>query len=228
MGLTSANVGFCGCIGDSEPRPRFAQMSARNVTTSAEAADMAFLVSAPAPAAGADEPFDRVARLAALVMGAPSASITFAVDHPISGTDGPGVPEGAGWRSPVERSLGRQVIDSGNTLVIEDTRVDPGSIVSGPAGPGEPNGLENELRLCCTPEQAASRGAPRTRPIAVRRVAPGNRELAGGGPADKVLIDTNLGSDGPTMGSLLLTDRDRPGLQPPNDQEGGFRHIVGE
>jgi hypothetical protein len=42
------------------------------------------------------------------------------------------------------------------------------------------------------------------------------------------LIDKNLGSDGPTMGSLLLTDRDRPGLQPPNDQEGGFRHIVGE
>jgi serine phosphatase RsbU (regulator of sigma subunit) len=111
-------------------------MSARNVTTSAKAAEMAFLVSAPAPAAGADEPFDRVARLAALVMGAPSSSVTFAVDHPISGKDGPGIPEEAGWRSPVERSLGRQVIDSGNALVIEDIRVDPRTVVSGPAGPG--------------------------------------------------------------------------------------------
>ena len=85
----------------------------------------------------------------------------------------------------------------------------------GPAGPGEPNGDENELRPCCTPEHAASRGAPRMRPSAVRRVAPGSR-------------DKDLGSGGPTMGSLLLTDRKRPGLQPPNDQEGGFRHIVGE
>src|SRR3984957_9961591 len=84
----------------------------------------------------------------------------------------------------------------------------------GPAGPGEPN----VLRLCCTPEHAASRGAPRTRPSAVRRVGPGSRALAG----------RNFGSGGPTMGSLLLTDRKRPGLQPPTDQEGGFRHIVGE
>src|ERR1700719_1992081 len=63
----------------------------------------------------------------------------------------------------------------------------------GPAGPGEPN----ELRLCCTLEHAASRGAPRTRPSAVRRVAPGRRALAG----------RNFGSGGPTIGSLLLTDR---------------------
>ncbi len=34
---------------------------------------------------------------------------------------------------------------------------------------------EPELRLCCTPEQAPSRGAPRIRPTAVRRVAPGSR-----------------------------------------------------
>src|ERR1700736_5430781 len=43
---------------------------------------------------------------------------------------------------------------------------------AGPAGvDGELlNGLENWLRLCCTPAQADSSGAPSTRPIAVRRV----------------------------------------------------------
>ena len=34
------------------------------------------------------------------------------------------------------------------------------------------NGLENWLKLCCTLAQAPSSGAPRMRPIAVRRVAP--------------------------------------------------------
>src|ERR1700692_849768 len=74
---------------------------------------------------------------------------------------------------------------------------------AGPAGPGagcELNGLENWLRLCCTPEQAPSKGAPRIRPTAVRRVA-----LAG----------WYLGLSGPTIASLLLTDPDRPGLRPP-------------
>jgi hypothetical protein len=33
---------------------------------------------------------------------------------------------------------------------------------------------------------------------------------------------------GPTILSLLLTDRDRPGLQTACDQGGGIRHIVGE
>src|ERR1700689_5472961 len=93
----------------------------------------------------------------------------------------------------------------------------------GPAGSGELHGLENEPRLCCAPEQAASSGAPRISPIAARRVAPGNRDSAG-----KYLAGRDFGSDGPTMGSLLLTDRSCPGLQPPNDQEGGFRHIVDE
>jgi phosphoserine phosphatase RsbU/P len=104
-------------------------MSARNVTTSAEAADMAFLGSAPGPVGGAEESFDRVARLAALVMGTPSASVMFAADHP-SSTAGPGLP------GPAEQSLGRQVIDSGSPLVVEDTRADPRTVVSGRAGPG--------------------------------------------------------------------------------------------
>src|SRR6267378_474010 len=74
----------------------------------------------------------------------------------------------------------------------------------GPAGPSdELNGLENWLRDCCTLEQAPSRGAPRMRPIAVLRVA------AGGGI---------LGLCGPFILSLLLADRNRPGLHAPAEQ----------
>src|SRR5450759_4434226 len=81
------------------------------------------------------------------------------------------------------------------------------------AGPGdadcEPNGLENEPRPCCMPEQAPSRGAPRIRPTAVRRVAPEAGD-----------VGSSLGFRGPAIASLLLTDRNRPGLPPVNDQEG--------
>src|ERR1700733_13010257 len=62
----------------------------------------------------------------------------------------------------------------------------------GPAGPGEPNGEENELTLCCTLEHAASRGAPRISPTAVRRVASGSRDLAGKDPAGRDLVDKDL------------------------------------
>jgi hypothetical protein len=50
-------------------------------------------------------------------------------------------------------------------------------------------------------------------PTAVRRVAP---------------EAFDLGLSGPTMTSLLLTDQNGQDIQPANDQEGGFRHIVGE
>ncbi|MGY4432273.1 hypothetical protein ACVWWO_004750 [Bradyrhizobium sp. F1.13.1] len=45
---------------------------------------------------------------------------------------------------------------------------------AGWAGGGEEllNGLENWLRLCCTPAQADSSGAPSNKPSALRRVAP--------------------------------------------------------
>ena len=77
----------------------------------------------------------------------------------------------------------------------------------GPAGPApgcEPNGLENWLRLCWTPAQAPSRGAPRMRPTAVRRVAPAALEL---------------GLSGPTIRSLLLSEPNRPGRRRSRDQE---------
>src|SRR3984957_4201879 len=77
----------------------------------------------------------------------------------------------------------------------------------GPAGPASGcellNGLENELRLCCTLAQAPSRGAPRIRPTAVLRVAPEGWDL---------------GLSGPAIASLPLTDRHRPGRPPPGDQ----------
>src|SRR5882724_7117654 len=83
---------------------------------------------------------------------------------------------------------------------------------AGPVGPGcELNGLENELRLCCRPEQAPSRGAPRIRPTAVRRVVPEGRDLG----------RLSLGFRGPTIASLLLTDRNRPGLQT-SERPGGW------
>src|SRR5882757_1021350 len=55
----------------------------------------------------------------------------------------------------------------------------------GPDGPGsdELKGFENELRLCWTPEQAPSKGAPRISPTAVRRVVPGRPDLGVSGPA---------------------------------------------
>src|ERR1700687_3413070 len=88
-----------------------------------------------------------------------------------------------------------------------------GGSCGGPAG-CELNGLERELM----PAQAPSRGAPRIKPTAVRRVDPADWPLAG----------RELGPSGSTIASLLLTDQNRSEPQPPNDHEGGFRHIVGE
>src|ERR1700743_3615495 len=68
----------------------------------------------------------------------------------------------------------------------------------GPAGTGvgSRGGLANGLRLCATREQAPSNGAPRIKPTPARRVAPEGWDLR--------LV-------GPTITSLLLTDRNRPG-----------------
>src|ERR1700748_169744 len=83
----------------------------------------------------------------------------------------------------------------------------------GPAGTGVGSGvaLESEFRFCCTPEQAPSKGAPRIKPTTDRRVAPEGWDLR--------LV-------GPTITSLLLTDRNRPGFHL-RIRTGGFRHIVG-
>jgi sigma-B regulation protein RsbU (phosphoserine phosphatase) len=111
-------------------------MSERDVTTSAEMANMSVLGNAPGPVVGAEKPFDRVARLAAMVLGTPLASVTVAGGYPVSARRTcPGIPAAAGPLSPVERWLCQHVIDSGDKLVIEDARRDPRSIVSCPVGP---------------------------------------------------------------------------------------------
>jgi len=87
--------------------------------------------------------------------------------------------------------------------------------------------LENWLKLCCTLEHAPSSGTPRIRPTAVRRVAPGEEDLG-----EEDFAEEDLALSGPTIVSLLLTDRDRPErqLQVSNRliQGSGFRHIGGE
>jgi hypothetical protein len=87
----------------------------------------------------------------------------------------------------------------------------------GPEGSAELNGFEIEPM----PAQAPSRGAPRIRPSADRRVAPD-------GDHGKDLEGPDLGSSGPTIASLLLAGPGWPVLQPPGHQGGGFRHIVDE
>src|SRR3954471_20911746 len=57
---------------------------------------------------------------------------------------------------------------------------------------GAPEGLQNEVVLCCTPAHGPRRGRARSRPSAVRRV--------GGGD-----LGSSLGFRGPNIASLLLT-----------------------
>jgi sigma-B regulation protein RsbU (phosphoserine phosphatase) len=85
------------------------------------------------PGIQAEKPFDRVARLAAMVVGAPLASVTITGEHPASGRIRPGPVDIARQSEEVSQVLCQHVIDSGGKLVIDDARVDPRAI-SGPAG----------------------------------------------------------------------------------------------
>jgi phosphoserine phosphatase RsbU/P len=91
--------------------------------------------SALSPATSAEEPFGRVARLAALVLGAPSAFVTVAAGQPFSRRTSSGSRSTAGRRSPAEQSLCQQVIHTGDKLVIEDARLDPRTVGSYQTGP---------------------------------------------------------------------------------------------
>lgn len=91
---------------------------------------------AAVPGTGAEEPFDRVAQLAAMVVGTPLASVTITGEHPSSGGVCRGLPDTASWTEAVSQSLCQNVIDSGDKLVIKDARLDPRTVVSCPAGPG--------------------------------------------------------------------------------------------
>jgi phosphoserine phosphatase RsbU/P len=82
----------------------------------------------------AEKPFDRVARLAAMVVGTPLASVTITGEHPSSGRICPGPLDIAGRPDAVSQLLCQHVIDSGGKLVIDDARVDPRATISGAAG----------------------------------------------------------------------------------------------
>jgi Stage II sporulation protein E (SpoIIE)/GAF domain len=82
----------------------------------------------PEPAPGtrdalAEEPFKRVARLAALALGTPLASVRLADEHPSAGKTRLGTPQTAGQRSTVAQALCEHVIESGVRLVYDDTRL---------------------------------------------------------------------------------------------------------
>ncbi len=82
-------------------------------------------------------PFERVARLAEMVLGTPLAAVTLAGEFVSSARNGPGAQDGADWQSPAEQALCLRVIDSGEKLVLGGTRLDlqiSGSCRAGPAG----------------------------------------------------------------------------------------------
>jgi phosphoserine phosphatase RsbU/P len=76
-------------------------------------------------AAEAEDPLDRVARLAAMMLGTPLAFVAIADDQPSGGRSRLSARDIPGLRSPIERSLCRQVIDSADQLTIDDARLDP-------------------------------------------------------------------------------------------------------
>jgi len=88
--------------------------------------------------AGAEVPFDHVARLAAMVLGMPLASVTVAGERRPAGRICRGGPDVAGQLSPVEQALCQYVIDSAAKLVIDDARLDPRAIACSRAGPAGP------------------------------------------------------------------------------------------
>jgi serine phosphatase RsbU (regulator of sigma subunit) len=84
------------------------------------------------------EPFDRVARLAATVLGTSLASVTVAGQQPASRRRCPSTPGKNGRQTTVEGSLTQAVIESGNRLVIDDARPD---LRPGPGGLAETAGV---------------------------------------------------------------------------------------
>jgi sigma-B regulation protein RsbU (phosphoserine phosphatase) len=95
-------------------------------------------LAAPRPAglpdARAEVPFDHVARLAAMVLGTPSASVTVAGERPSAARISGDALDVADQLSPVEHWLCQYVIDSAAELVIDDIRLDPRAVAWRPAG----------------------------------------------------------------------------------------------
>ena len=89
------------------------------------------------PDAVAAAPFERVVRLAAMVLGTPLAAVTIAGEFASCSGNSPGAPDTADWQSPAEQVLRQRVIDSGEKLVLGGTRLDlrmSGTCPAGTAG----------------------------------------------------------------------------------------------
>jgi sigma-B regulation protein RsbU (phosphoserine phosphatase) len=87
------------------------------------------------PASRRVESFDRVARLAAMILGTSLASITIARWRSPPGRSCLGAADTNGQQSPLERSLLQFVIESQKKLVIDDTRIDLPRSARCPPGP---------------------------------------------------------------------------------------------
>ena len=74
---------------------------------------------------GADKSYDRVARLAAVVLSTPRAFVAIAGERSSLGRDRVGARDMAAPEWQVEQSWCQYVIESGNKLIINDARLDP-------------------------------------------------------------------------------------------------------
>jgi sigma-B regulation protein RsbU (phosphoserine phosphatase) len=72
-----------------------------------------------------EEAFDRLARLAAELLGAPLAFVTIVDDRRSFWKAGIGVAAGSGRQHPVEDSFGQYVIGTGEPLIVGDARANP-------------------------------------------------------------------------------------------------------
>ncbi len=82
--------------------------------------------------------FERVARLAAMALVSPRASVTIAGGMSFGGPIWASAPEPAGPPSAVERSLCQFVIDSARELIVDDVTI---GLLGGHGRPSEPAGL---------------------------------------------------------------------------------------
>lgn len=81
-----------------------------------------------------EEPLDRVARLAAMVLGTPTAFVILDDGRVFCGQSLPRARTTGDRQRPAGHSLGRRVIDSGDKLIICDARLDPRTAATGPVG----------------------------------------------------------------------------------------------
>ncbi|CAN5615472.1 hypothetical protein BH20ACT2_BH20ACT2_20190 [soil metagenome] len=90
-----------------------------------DAARLAAVAATGLAATPPEEPFDRLVRLAATVLGTPSAFLTIVDDKRSWFKACVGVPAGAERSTPVEMSFCQYVIASDEPLIVDDARCDP-------------------------------------------------------------------------------------------------------